>query len=516
MLTTFTRGVFLLLPSLLGNTASAEFVNGKPDFFEPDVPAPLAYYYLDDGAGYDLKESVSGDPAAGSVIFVEEHQVNSTHTEPNWIDDEFFGKTIGCGQISNKENPAEGAIQKDTLSLKDVDYGSNGSWAWSVWFRHEKDVNFPDYQREQFFGHGDPTQPTPSANQVHVQYEKSGNIRTIVSDSTDADTVSTAKTRDTLGVVTDNGNWHQLVLTTRKDGNKGNNLYIDGILQSSSPQGFGNRAFTNSEVWVAAGGEPMDPIGPIRLCGREQAQGMNENRYFRGQVAHFSVWDSALSQFEVLALYFSYSARFGLERQPDAVDTPQEESTTPARECPKAEPCDICEGKPIANPLTVINYVGFPPESCGNAGFEIANTLACNYGVTPEEACKVAIPIVKETCCVGDGSQAPPASDTPEPPAPIDDNEPEYEYEIDTSPVVASGGISNGALVIIVVGSIVVVAGLVFLVFKTSKSTTTEYDTNSPAIKAAIADHLNMEREYSQQESDTDKASSAMEDAAAV
>ena len=55
------------------------------------------------------------------------------------------------------------------MSLALKDYGSTGSWAWSVWFRHEAGVNFPDYQREQFFGHGDPRFPTTSFDQMHIQ-----------------------------------------------------------------------------------------------------------------------------------------------------------------------------------------------------------------------------------------------------------------------------------------------------------------------------------------------------------
>ena len=147
----------------------------KPDFFHASIPAPMAYYFMDEGTGYNLTDSVSGDTTAGSVMHVKEHQLtpgNETHPEPqpgadhsgpNWQADEYFGSSIACGKIDDT------IIQKDTLNLADVDYGSTGSWAWSVWFRHEAGVNFPDYSREQFFGHGNPVFPTTSFDQMHIQ-----------------------------------------------------------------------------------------------------------------------------------------------------------------------------------------------------------------------------------------------------------------------------------------------------------------------------------------------------------
>jgi len=152
------------------------FKESKPDFFPATIPAPMAYYYLGEGGGYDLTDSVSGNTAAGSVDHIEEHQLtpgNDTHPDPqpgadhsgpNWQADEYFGTSIACGKIDDT------IIQKDTLSLADVDYGSSGSWAWSVWFRHEAGVNYPDYQREQFFGHGDPIFPTTAFDQVRASH----------------------------------------------------------------------------------------------------------------------------------------------------------------------------------------------------------------------------------------------------------------------------------------------------------------------------------------------------------
>ncbi|MAD26010.1 MAG: hypothetical protein CMO44_17780, partial [Verrucomicrobiales bacterium] len=363
---------------------------GKPDFFPASIPAPMAYYYLAEGGGYDLTDSVSENTSAGSVKHVEEHQLtpgNETHPDPqpgadhsgpNWQEDEYFGTAIACGKIDDT------IIQKDTLSFADVDYGSSGSWAMSVWFRHEAGVNFPDYSREQFFGHGDPIMPTTVTDQVHIQFEKSGSIKTILYDKTDisrwqlpcmeqycgsnaaewavnphcyrynstggfdqgaydcwrsgrtnAETETDPAIRDY-----DNGLWHHLVLTTRPDGQKGYNQYLDGVLRSASPyvQGVGkDKGYaepynaTDNTGWrnyLGVGGGPIDPVGDIRLCGRNrpvswadqdadpfEAQ-YDPKRYFRGKVAHFSVWNSALSQAQVNDLYKSYVDKYGLTVTP--------------------------------------------------------------------------------------------------------------------------------------------------------------------------------------------------------
>ena len=53
--------------------------------------------------------------------------------------------------------------------------------------RNPPGSDFAGAQREQFFGHGDPLMPTTTRNQVHLQFESSGAVRTIVYDGSDAD-----------------------------------------------------------------------------------------------------------------------------------------------------------------------------------------------------------------------------------------------------------------------------------------------------------------------------------------
>ena len=158
--------------------------------FAKSFDSLVAYYVFDDGAGFDLKESVSNVSNAGRVLYESKHQTVN-YTQPNWSEDEYFGTVIACGRKDTE--------QKDTLELADVDYASaSGAFTINVWYRHDED-NHANASREQFFGHGDPSQLMPTANQVHVMferggadsnaairyYEESGTVRTILYDADD-------------------------------------------------------------------------------------------------------------------------------------------------------------------------------------------------------------------------------------------------------------------------------------------------------------------------------------------
>ena len=88
-------------------------------------------------------------------------------------------------------------------------------------------------------------------------------------------------------------------------------------------------ASTADEELFARGGDPIDPIGPMRFCGRLAAWGdaytkatqgywkdtttasgndlgWHKDRYFLGKLAHASFYSTAMSQTQVQALYQSY------------------------------------------------------------------------------------------------------------------------------------------------------------------------------------------------------------------
>ena len=306
-----------------------------------------------------------------------------------------FGQTIACGDIDGDK------VQKDYITLEDVDYGHSGRWAFSVWYKHEEGQNYENYQREQFFGHGNPLFTTGARNQVHIQFERDDGILAIIKDNDDFDryTIPCMKqyccpsedssqeacdafalqwpncfkgerlefgedqaaedcwrqeARDSASFetkrlvdYTGNGLWHHLVLTTRKGG-PGMDMYIDGKLEAAHPYSCDssgencvgiNKGNTgpNYRNWVTGGvgGDPIDPTGRIRLCTRQlggaiwnddfnvpnTATAHNDRRYFRGQVAHFAMWDYALDARQVEALTQEYRKTFGIVHHDGAYTT---------------------------------------------------------------------------------------------------------------------------------------------------------------------------------------------------
>ena len=262
------------------------------------LPLPAAYYWFADGAGRSLMESVSGGRAAGSVVYEASDQPTRDYPGANWLSDPHFGSVIGCGSMETG--------QKDTLQLADVAYGASGAFTINLWLRNPRGSDFAGREREQLFGHGNASLTTSSRNQVHVQLENSGRVRTIVTDSTDVEHEDGAST-DTdpaTGVDLDDGAWHMYTLTTRPDGRKGYTVYIDAEARAASPfvAGLGvARPTADGAPPSAHGGAPIDPVGTMRLCRRakpgewtgEAGERFDDERYFMGALSHFAVFGAA-------------------------------------------------------------------------------------------------------------------------------------------------------------------------------------------------------------------------------
>ena len=154
---------------------------------------------------------------------------------------------------------------------------------------------------------------------------------------------------------TDNHLWHHLVMTTKGHG-KGMDMYIDGKLEATMPRGLNceneamgcvglNKGMDDPAKYfnaMGAGGEPIDPVGDIRLCGRqiggsvtnslshtgdEDFAQFDPRRYFRGQVAHFALWDSPLSQHQVSALLEEYQHMYLMKSSATYGGTPPSAET---------------------------------------------------------------------------------------------------------------------------------------------------------------------------------------------
>merc|ERR1711935_1317685 len=139
--------------------------------------------------------------------------------------------------------------------------------------------------------------------------------------------------------------------------------YVEGI---GLDKGYANSSkYVN---WAGVGGDPIDPIGPIRLCGRkkpaawtdgaEDETAWDSKRYFRGQVAHFSVWDSAFSQEQISALYSMFIDQYGLSAQTER-PTVAPTSTPPTVTPPTTMPPTVTP--PTAKPPTATPPTATPP-----------------------------------------------------------------------------------------------------------------------------------------------------------
>ena len=108
----------LLLVATSATTSASKLssANAATTLFEmpATIPQPLAYYYLDEGSGWNLRESISGNSAAGVVTYdtSDTHPENANYTEPNWSEDEFFGSAITCACASYTFYPPPPALSR--------------------------------------------------------------------------------------------------------------------------------------------------------------------------------------------------------------------------------------------------------------------------------------------------------------------------------------------------------------------------------------------------------------------
>ena len=372
--------------------------------------------------------------------------------KPNWVDDDVFGRVIQCGDIQRDAEGNITTILKDTLSLSDIDYGHSGSWSMSVWIRHEPD-NFPGYSREQFLGHGNPNDYTGARQQLHLQLEpldytrdppRLGVIKTILFDNSDidryvgsnetmlreifddgemttlfpngvrADCYDDRDCRAPFGKSTStgpleeshNGMWHHLVLSTHPDGSKGYTLYVDGVEKSVEPADP-DAVATPEMINVATGGRPTNPEGPIRLCGRAtpgdwaglmpgEVPGLaagaiwSASRFFHGRVAHFAVWDMAMTASQVADLNAKYRAMY----QIDAIESSRLHHVPPSPPVPAA--CaNTCGSGTCADvqhlPCSALTLIGC--SSCAGCCSDKPATVTCGENLEWSEtdaACKIS------------------------------------------------------------------------------------------------------------------------------
>jgi hypothetical protein len=94
--------------------------------------------------------------------------------------------------------------------------------------------------------------------------------------------------------------WHFITLTTQPDGtSKGLRMYVDGELVSETSS-LENLRDSSGGLHPATGGRPLILDGTLTLCARAD---MNADRFYSGNLANLRIYNSALNEFQVKALF---------------------------------------------------------------------------------------------------------------------------------------------------------------------------------------------------------------------
>jgi hypothetical protein len=259
--------------------------------------------------------------------------------------------------------------------------------------------------------------------------------RTIYTQVFEDDERTSVNRPGTIGVSADgtasgaDDGWHMLTITTRPDGKKGFAFYIDGVKRAALPSEAGvgwDRYDYNNGGDPMNGGDPIDPVGPFRFCGREipgdwtgeaNVQ-FDARRNSNVQLAHFSVYNEAMTDAQIEDLRQAYVTRFfpdaaegysslpgacrGPGKKPQKVNSKYKTSMTLA-EC--KQECDSnagqCKGfayNPTANNGECLIYGPGFAGSCSVAGVKTkpvceslgtcADTNKCDGGTHLGQACK--------------------------------------------------------------------------------------------------------------------------------
>ena len=98
-----------LLAVGLAHLISAEFV------VPTEVGSPVAYYALDEGTGFELRESISG-AADGKVIYDPTHQTVA-YDQPNWVNVRRPPATdVATGVASHGRSPPQTDVAQPCVS----------------------------------------------------------------------------------------------------------------------------------------------------------------------------------------------------------------------------------------------------------------------------------------------------------------------------------------------------------------------------------------------------------------
>lgn len=231
------------------------------------------------------------------------------------MEDATFGTVLLCNRS-----------EQTHVSIPGISYGESGPFAVSFWAK-------PDLSGGSLYEYAFSQNATTTLNistdpnLVEIYFPQLGHpdtgiVRTMVRDSTDTETspgdpmfidsdgcianpycAGVNSTGFFRNLSTD-GQWHMITITTHPGGGKGIALYIDGQLVAQTQPGVD---YMNSAGGVATadGGDPIFLNGTLTLCGRAD---LNSQRFYSGRLAHLRIFDFALNETQVQAIYVEQAA----------------------------------------------------------------------------------------------------------------------------------------------------------------------------------------------------------------
>eukprot|EP00958_Prasinococcus_capsulatus_P003937 scaffold364_cov401-Prasinococcus_capsulatus_cf.AAC.5 len=248
----------------------------------PPLPDPVAFFPFNEGAGNSA--TLSACNGYGGLVNGAE-----------WVHDPAWQSATGDEWVLHCTKTEEDQIVLDDIPY----YGELDGFTLNFWIRNPSS---PGFLFEYIFSHGS-DEETPelgpfSPNNLHIytpeeNHPAYGIIRTILVDGDDGDSgfyyldsdgeVSNNSPRDAPGhVKIDDDKWHMFtVVATFKQGYQ---VYVDGRYSGTGTNGDSD----------------FDPIGSVYLCGRSDEE---PSRHFDGRIASMSMYDTALSQTQILKLY---------------------------------------------------------------------------------------------------------------------------------------------------------------------------------------------------------------------
>ena len=164
----------------------------------------------------------------------------------------------------NVQLELDGSVWTGLFDSRDIDRyaGSNETLLVEEFGQAKVDELFPDGVRADCFGDRDCRGKFAHSTRTC----KTGQRRNVQGrTSADSYRYENSCTRDLY-----DSQWHHYLVTTRPDGAKGYNVYLDGTLRASSPgiEGVGEVSKADDAINQAVGGERFDPEGRMRFCGR--------------------------------------------------------------------------------------------------------------------------------------------------------------------------------------------------------------------------------------------------------